>query len=192
MTKTHLIPLTDALAAARSQHAELLAAARAWEEGSGTTTDPDHFALVCAGADDGSFDDVGPTRWTRISSYHVLRCDVPNWCSSARCLWPIELPQAMWRWFDFLDETGRLHPDSDPLGELRKPLLCWGGLDHRGRPRPPGAPRLVVCECFLPYRETAEMLHELTIAAEHGGADPLDALRSFVGRAPAHGSHWVG
>ena len=68
----------------------------------------------------------------------MLRCDVPNWCSLHGCLWPVELAEAMWEWFDFLAGTGRLDPASDPLAELRKPLLCYGGLDERGRLRPEG------------------------------------------------------
>ena len=104
-------------------------------------------------ADAGFGREVSPTRWTRTDVYHVLRCDIPNWCSLHSCLWPVELPEAMWEWFDFLADTGRLDPASDPLWELRKPLLCYGGLDeqrtaaagaddaaHRGVRVPPALP----------------------------------------------------
>lgn len=67
----------------------------------------------------------------------------------------------MWIFLDFLYDTGRLDADSDPLWELRKPLICYCGLDFEGRPRPEGAERLIPCECYLPYRPTVGYLHDL-------------------------------
>lgn len=186
----HLIPLAQALTPIRDLYRNLVDEATAWQADRRRHADPDHFALICVGADRGYDGETAPTRWTRTGAYHVLRCDIPNWCSLNRCLWPRELPEAMWDWFDFLDETGRLDPASDPLGELRKPLLCYGGLDQRGRPLPAGALRTIECECFLPYRETAEILGELLRQAEHHGTDPLDPLRRLVGRPTGGPPRW--
>lgn len=186
---TNLIPLAEALALVREQHRDLLDAAMEWQEGSEQQTDPDHFALICVGAD-ASYDDVGPTLWRRTTVYDVLRFDIPNWCSPRRCLEPRGLPQAMWQWFDFLDHTGRFDPAGDPVGELRKPLLCYGGLDTRGRPRPAGTPSPIVCECYVPYRETAEILLELVQEEERGGPGPLKLLRMLVGRRSGPPPGW--
>lgn len=183
---THLIPLADAVGPLREVYAHLLTAARHWQEGRDRRTDPDLFALICVATDTGFGRTVSPTRWARTDVYHVLRCDVPNWCSRHRCLWPIELVEAMWEWFDFLAGTGRLDPASDPLCELRKPLMCYGGLDGRGRFLPEGTPAVVPCECHLPYRETLALLNRLGRQCENSGQDPLDVLRALVGEGPRH------
>ncbi len=181
-----LTELSDAVAPVRAHHRELIEAASSWLAERGRATDPDHLALVCAGAEYGvdrpGADGVLPTRWTRMGCYHVLRCDIPNWCSAQRCPWPSELPQVMWAWFDFLHGTGRLDPTSDPVAELRKPLACFGWLDQDGQPLPPDADRQISCECLLPYRETTELLDELIRQCERAGEDPLDRLRWLVGR----------
>ena len=116
----------------------------------------------------------------------MLRCDVPNWCSFHGCLWPVDLAEAMWQWFDFLTETDRLDGASDPLAKLRKPLLCYGGLDRHGRLRGEDAPAPFECECHLPYRETVQLLNRLGQQCEYHGRSPLDVLRAFVGEGPRH------
>ena len=184
MTKNRKYPsteLADAVAPARERHRALIDAACAWQAGRERRTDPDHFALICAGADVAWDDAVTPTRWTRTAAHHVMRCDIPNWCSSQRCRWPETLPEAMWEWFTFLHETHRLHPRSDPAAELRKPPACYGWLDEHGRKLPPDAERVIECECFVPYRETAALLGELARRGERRGEDPLDALRRAAG-----------
>jgi hypothetical protein len=183
---THLIPLAEALGPIREVYGHLLTAAARWQDGRSRRTDPDHFALICVAADAGFGQEVSPTRWTRTDVYHVLRCDVPNWCSLHGCLWPVELAEAMWEWFDFLAGTGRLDPASDPLAELRKPLLCYGGLDERGRLRPEDAPRSVECECHLPYRETVQLVNRLGLQCEYRGQSVLDVLRALVGEGVRH------
>jgi hypothetical protein len=183
---THLIPLSDALGPIRDVYRHLLTEAARWQDGRSRHTDRDHFALICVAADAGSGREVSPTRWARTDVYQVLRCDVPNWCSLHSCLWPVELPEAMWEWFGFLADTGRLDPASDPLWELRKPLLCYGGLDERGRLRPDGSPRVVECECHLPYRETTQLLNRLGLQCEYRGQSPLDVLRALVGEGVRH------
>lgn len=193
----HLIPLADALGPIRDVYRHLLSAAASWQADRPRRTDTDLFALICVAADaapdapgPGAGRAVAPTRWTRTDVYRLLRCDVPNWCSLHGCLWPVELVEAMWEWFDFLHETGRLEPGSDPLWELRKPLLCYGGLDHHGRLRaddPSGSGslrRLVECECHLPYRETARLLNLLGMQSEYRGQTTVDVLRALVDDEP--------
>jgi hypothetical protein len=180
--------LSAAVAPVRQRYRELIDAAIAWQSGRERETDPDHFALICAATEPDP--EVTTTRWTRTGTYGVVRCGIPNWCSRHRCLWPEEILHATWDWFDFLHATGRMDPDSDPLAELRKPLICSGGLDQHGRPLPDGAPRQVECECFLPYRETTALLSELVQQAERSGEDPLDALRRALGRPTRSFDRW--
>lgn len=183
-----LTELADAVAPLRARHRDLIEAAVSWLAERERAVEADHLALICAGTEyAGRYDtdeEVQPTRWTRTGVYHVLRCDIPNWCSVERCRWPIELPEVMWSWFDFLHGTGRLDPASDPVAELRKPLCCYGWLDQDGNRLPSDAPRALPCECLLPYRETTELLDELVRQSERVGEDPLDRLRWLVGRPP--------
>jgi hypothetical protein len=183
---THLVSLPDALGPIREVYSHLLTPAAVWQEGRPRRTDTDHFALICVATDSGFCGDATPTRWSRTEVYQVLRCNIPNWCSLHRCLWPAELPEAMWDWFDFLTDTGRLDSASDPPAELRKPLQCYGGLDDRGRPRPDDVPRAIPCECHLPYRETAELLNRLGMQCEQQGRYLMDVLRAFVGEGPRY------
>jgi hypothetical protein len=182
--KSRLTELSTAVAPVRRRHRELIEQACAWPTGREQQIDPDHFALICAGVDyaaECAPAEVPPNVWTRMSVYHLLRCDIPNWCSEQRCRWPEGLPQELWAWIDFLHGTGRLHPASDPVAELRKPLICCGWLDQDGRPLPSDAPQSIVCECMLPYRETAELLFELVRQCERSGQDPVRSLRSAIG-----------
>jgi hypothetical protein len=185
MTKQKKHPLTelsDAVAPARERHRELIDAACAWQAGHERPTDPDLFAMICAAVEDDRYGhhDVAATRWTRIGVAAVARCGIPNWCSTHRCLWPDGHLEAMWRWFDFLDQAGRMDPRSDPVAELRKPLVCCGGFDQHGRELPRGAPRQVECECHLPYRETVGLLNQLVWQCERFGEDPLEVLRRRI------------
>lgn len=177
------IPLADAVAPVREQHRSLIDAAVAWSAGRERRLDPDHAALVCAAVENGFWKDrLGVTRWTRTGVYHVVRCDLLNWCSAQRTLYPETICEVMWDWFDFLHATGRLDAESDPVAELRKPLACYGRLDQDGRPLPEGAERQVECECHLPYRETTELLGEILMRCERTGEEPLDVLRRAAGR----------
>ena len=185
-TPPPLTELADAVAPARRRHRELIDAASAWQVGRRRQTDPDHFALICA-ATESSYDDHTTTRWTRVGTYEVARTEIPDWCSRHRCPWPDDTLDALWNWFDFLHETGRMDPESDPVAELRKPLACYGRLDQDGGPLPDGADREIECECFLPYRETAELLLELARHSERTGEHPLDPLRRALGRPTGWG-----
>jgi hypothetical protein len=155
-----LVPLVNALVPVRLRHAVLIDHAAGWCAALGVPADPDLFALVCAGVD--PFDDepeASPLVWTRVGVCMLLLRGIPNWCTRNRCRWPLEVVPAAWQWLDFLEQTGRLDPRSDPLWELRKPLICYGGLGFDGRPRPGEDPSPIPCECHLPYRLTAEYLN---------------------------------
>lgn len=195
MTTQRKYPLTElsaAVAPARTRHRALIEAAGTWQAGRERQICPDHFALICAVADDErGCEDVTPTRWTRTTVYGTVRCDIPNWCSIRRTLWPEQTCQAMWDWFTFLSETGRLDPRSDPLAELCKPLACYGWLDERGRQLPPDAERVIECECFLPYRDTAALLGELVRRCELSGEDPLQVLRHRITAPAPRWEPWV-
>lgn len=177
-----LTALADAVAPALDKHRELLDAACTWQATRSRHVDPALFALICAAVD--AAPGVTPTRWTRTGACHAVRLDIPNWCSRNRCLWPDEILDALWEWFDFLHTTGRLDPTSDPLAELRKPLICYGWLDQDGVPMPRDAPRQVECECLLPYRETTQLLGELVLRSECAGRLPIDVLRELIRDTP--------
>jgi hypothetical protein len=153
---THSTTLSAALTEIRELHAPLVAAAVAWQSDvRARRTEPDHFALICVAADKSARPGLSPRRWRRTDVFHLLRTTVPQWCSLARCPCPLQLPEALWQWFDFLDDTGGFAAGSDPLAELRKPLQCYGGLDPHGVRLPPGVPSSVPCECLEPYEEAA-------------------------------------
>lgn len=159
---THLAALPDAVAPAHIEHASIIDAAVEWCAATSRPAEPDLFALLCAGAA-GSDGSGSQTSWTRERVFHLLRCDIPHWSSRNGVRWPVEIVEAMWTWFGFLAATGRLDADSDPVWELRKPLICYGGLDLRGRLRSEddGGEQLIPCECFMPYRRTVELLRQL-------------------------------
>lgn len=181
MTDTpYPVPLATVVAPERQRHRALVEAAAAWQEGRPRRTDPDLFTLLCAAAEESHA--MTPTRWTRTGTAHFLRCDLLNWCSARRCAWLDGTIPALWEWFDFLHDTGRFDPASDPVAELRKPLCCAGWLDQDGRPLPHDEPRQVECECFLPYREGALLLGALAQSAVDRGEDVLDPLRRALGR----------
>jgi hypothetical protein len=188
--KFRLTELSEAVAPARLRHRALIDAACAWQAEREKPADPDRFALICASADDAWSEEVTPTRWTRTGVNQFIRCDVLNWCSLQSRGWQSGIVGVMWDWLDFLHATGRLDPASDPVAELRKPLICYGGLDENGEELPKDAPQALPCECALPYRETAELLNELVLQSERSGHDPLDPLRRLVGRPTRTRSGW--
>ena len=156
--------LTAAVAPARARHHELVEAARRWSLDERSWLRPDHVALVVAswpgavGAviDDGTLtrvpdDAETATFWTRTLVNALLMQAIPDWCLTHATIVPHQLPEAIWRFFDFLAETDRLHAESDPVVELRRPLRCLGQLGDDGRwdeglGADPGP-----CVCFVRY-----------------------------------------
>ena len=160
-----LTPWPEVVAPVRERFGELIDAACRWHTDRGGEVDPDLFALICAGSlpfdENGPAADLAPLVWTRIGVRILLRCGVPNWCNvNSATTWPLDVVPATWQWLDFLHHTGRLDPRSDPLWELRKPLICYGRLDFEGRFLPEGDPTVLIpCECYLPYRQSVNYLN---------------------------------
>lgn len=145
------VPLPEALAEHRSPHRKIIAAAAAWALERGTTLDLDEVALICvADAERCRWHETPPGLWVKGELLHLLRIDVFNWCSMARCRFPQGLPQTLRKFLDFLADTGRLDPASDPVPQLRKVLLCYGGLGFDGLPHEGRSP--IRCECFRTYK----------------------------------------
>lgn len=74
--------------------------------------------------------------WRATDVYRSLRSTVHNWYALERpgAPEPDDLPEVLWRWFDFLDAEGLFHPGSASVVELREALRClYFGLDADGR-----------------------------------------------------------
>jgi hypothetical protein len=74
--------------------------------------------------------------WRSADVYRSLRSTVHNWYALERpgVTEPDDLPEVLWRWFDFLDAEGLLHPDSASVAELHEALRClYFGLGADGR-----------------------------------------------------------
>jgi hypothetical protein len=148
-------PLPTAVEPSRRRHREMLAELRVWALERGRPADLDVVALILAAKERGP--DDGPLGlWTRTGVNRCLGVDTLNWCSLGQVLYPDGVPGALWLFLDFLAETGRLERASDPLDELRKPLICYGGLDRSGRERSDDEHdddrSSVRCECYVRYR----------------------------------------
>lgn len=138
--------LDIAVAPVRARFRPLIAEAASWALARGIRFPPDGLALILAAAEHPG-DLLAP--WTRPRVNHLIMCDVFNWCSLHRVLVPAEVPELIWAFLDFLAASQRLAPGSDPLGRLREPLMCYGGLDTDGRRRPRDQPAPFPCECYL-------------------------------------------
>lgn len=144
-----LVPFGLAVASARRRHRSAITAVRRWALSGGVRLDVDLVALVLEVRGELSYR-RSADGWTRYAVYCLMRIDIPNWCSMHRCLLPEDVPETIWHWLHYLDATGKLGGADEPLGELLKPLLCYGGLDFAGRRREGDTRKLVECECFEP------------------------------------------
>jgi len=188
VTPVSFVPVTEAVRPWRQRHRPLLAELGAWALSRGRSVDLDLVALILAAREAG-FDKAPPGSWTRTGVHHCLSVDVPNWCSRAQVLWSDGVPTAVWQLLDFLVATNRLDRRSDPIDELRKPLMCYGGLDRSGREREHGVEAgdlaeagvdtddpPIRCECYIRYRgPTHGELADLAAAGARllGHARPL-------------------
>jgi hypothetical protein len=152
----HLVSLHDAVAHARRRHRGLVTAAGRWALARGLSLPADHVALWAAAVEYGAgygdeYGDVdgvtGP--WLRPAFHRFWWSTLWNWCTLAGCRRPADLAESLWHLYGFLADSGRLHPDSDPVPELRKVLVCSGGLGLDGLPREGRAP--IPCECYRDY-----------------------------------------
>ena len=136
-----LTPLADAVAGVRREHHAVIAAAAAWAVARGSSLDLDVLAAVIAGTG-------ARTRFTRTRVGSDVTCRINNWCAFARVMTPDNVPETLWLWLNFLAETGRLDPDSDPLPVLLWPFGCMG-LDDRGERIEDD--REIECRCYVEY-----------------------------------------
>src|SRR3954471_17014465 len=143
-----LTPLDVAVAPARAKFHTLFSQLAEWSLARGRPVDADVAALVLAVADE--IIDGGPLgRWTRPWVNTLLCAGLTNWCSFHGCLRPDGECETLWELLHFLDDTGRLHEQSDALCRLLEPLRCYGGLNASGvRPAVPELPDFP-CQCFL-------------------------------------------
>jgi hypothetical protein len=135
------VPLHDAVAAVRRRYRTFIAAAGRWALARGVPLPADHVALWAAAADaTGCADDLDDTTgpWRASDMPHFLD-SIAAWCTLAGCSPPADLAESLWHLYGFLAATGRLHPDSDSLHELRAAVVVFGTFD-RLRPisLPPG------------------------------------------------------
>jgi len=135
--------LHDAVACSRARHRKLIAAAGAWALARGVSLPADHVALWAATVD--ALDGVnnidvmtGPWRASVLPDFFNR---LAEWCAEAGCALPDGLAESLWHLFGFLAGTGRLHPGSDSLAELRAAVVVFGTFDHfRPIPWPPPEP----------------------------------------------------
>jgi hypothetical protein len=135
------LPLHDAVAPWLRRHRDLIAPAGLWALARGVSLPADHVALWAAAADElgygGSVD--GMTGPWRASALPDLLANAVDWCALAGCSVPADLAASLWHLYGFLADTGRLHPTSDPLPELRAAIVVFGTYD-RVRPSPTRPP----------------------------------------------------
>ena len=146
------VALRAATKSARDKYRSVIASAAEFALYEGRPLDRDLVALFLAATELSHRDDVSPTRWSRTGVNELLSIHTFNWCSVHSTLMPDGLPEALWTYLDFLFATGRIHPLSDPLPELRKPLRCYCGLDETGRRERDSSRERVPCECYVEYR----------------------------------------
>jgi hypothetical protein len=125
------VPLHDAVAEARRRCRPLIAAAGEWALAQGIALPADHVALWAATAQElGYRGDVdGMTGPWRASSIPDFLETVASWCALAGCSPPAGLAESLWHLYGYLADTGRLHPASDALTELRAALVVFGRFD---------------------------------------------------------------
>ena len=133
--------LHDAVASSRRRHRSLIAVAGRWALARGVPLPPDHVALWAVIADElGYGDNVnGMTGPWRSSDLRDFMANIADWCTRTGCAVPIDLAGSFWHLYGFLADTGRLHPASDALPELRASIVVFGKID-RFRPPPPREP----------------------------------------------------
>lgn len=147
-----LVPFAEAVREARTQHRTLLAAAAEWALANGCSLDLDVAALIVDATRRTPI-----TRPTKVGVNDLLGSRCFNWCSLRRTLTPDRIPETLWVLLDFLYATDRVHPDSDPLEEVRKPLRCYCGLGDDGERRSDEeidrdrARDDWECDCFVEY-----------------------------------------
>jgi hypothetical protein len=71
--------------------------------------------------------------WTATSTEAFLWSEALAWCQARGVAPPSDLAETLWSVFDHLSATGSFAEGSDPVADLRVPLLTLGGLSRDGR-----------------------------------------------------------
>jgi len=128
------VSLHEAVASSRRRHRSLIVAAGQWALARGVSLPADHLALWAAAVDI----TTGP--WRASALPHLLE-QIAEWCATAGCPLPAGFAGSLWHLLGFLAETGRLHPASDALIELRASAVVFATFDRfRAIPSPPPEP----------------------------------------------------
>jgi len=115
--------LHDAVASSRRRHRSLIVAAGQWALAQGVSLPADHVALWAAAG-------YATTGLWRASALPDLIERIAEWCDRAGCSLPANFAESLWHLYGFLTDTGRLHPASDCLTELRASIVVFGALDR--------------------------------------------------------------
>lgn len=129
------VPLHDAVSRCRRRHRQLIAAAGRWALARGVSLPPDHVALWAATVEElgGTVTPGGGTGPWRASDIPRLLDTIAAWCRFAGCSPPTDIAESLWHLYGFLATTGRLHPNSDALDELRAAVVVFAGFDRFAR-----------------------------------------------------------
>ena len=128
------VSLHEAVASSRRRHRGLIVAAGQWALAHGVSLPADHVALWAAAVDV----TTGPCR---ASALPGLLEKIAEWCATAGCSLPADFAGSLWQLYGFLADTGRLHPASDSLIELRASVVVFATIDRfRAIPSPPPEP----------------------------------------------------
>jgi hypothetical protein len=137
------VSLHYAVAPSRRQHRSLIVAAGEWALARGVSLPADHIALWAATGDElGCANDVdgmtGPWRASALPDFLEM---IAGRCAVAGCSLPDTFAESLWHLYGFLASTGRLHPASDSLAELRASLVVFATFDRFCQaPSPPPEP----------------------------------------------------
>mgnify|MGYP001813167840 CR=1 FL=1 len=77
-----------------------------------------------------------PELYTEATVRELLWVDILVWCEAHELELPLDAPEALWSLLVVLHADGALHPRSDSLEVLRRPLLDCGGLTPTGHRQP--------------------------------------------------------
>ncbi|HEV3363322.1 MAG TPA: hypothetical protein VG795_04155 [Acidimicrobiia bacterium] len=136
------VSLRDAVAFSRRRHRGFIAAAAEWALAQGVSLPADHIAVWAATGDDLGWPcnvDGFSGPW-RASDLPDLMASIATWCALVDCSAPGNLTESLWHLYGFLASTGRLHPASDSLPELRAALVVFSPFDRFGPASPPPEP----------------------------------------------------
>lgn len=168
VTPPGLVPFTAAAAPLRARHHAVLVSLAEVGLATGRPIDTASAALVLELVERRKERDQ--LRLTRPDVLHLLRNDSWNWCAFVDTSLPDDWAEQVWRTLTLLSETHRLDARSDPLPALLEPLRCIGGLDADGRPRPPGEPTGLACQCFHAHDPACPSGHvQRTVGADEQG-----------------------